>query len=146
MNDKVNFSKEAPVSFALCFRTDCVSADHCLRSLAARDLGKERTTLYIINPNLVNPKGGNTCRFFQSSEKVKIAYGFKWMMDHVPSGRIWHIRDAICSMISQRTYYYLMDGTKPILLDMQRKIGAILRANGLSVPILFDRYEECYLW
>lgn len=146
MNDKVNFSKEAPEYFALCFQTNCVAADHCLRSLAARDLGKEPMIIRTVNPHLVNPKGGNTCRFFQTSEKVKIAYGFKWMMDNVPAGRIRPIRDAICSIVSRRTYYYLLNGTRPIQPDLQKKIGYILQMNGLSVPVMFDRYEQSYVW
>lgn len=146
MDNDYNFYDNAPVSFPLCLKTECASAGECLRGLAARDLKKDRANLSVINPLLVDIQGKTACKFFKKAQKVRVAYGFKRAMMQIPAGHVRNVRSAICGLVCQRNYYYLLQGEKPMFPDMQKKIAAILLQNGLPVPVEFDHYEWHYEW
>lgn len=146
MEQEFNFCDHAPANFAFCFRTDCPMADSCLRGLAARDLTTTRRTLMVVNPLLAHPDGDKACAYFCKAEKLRVAYGFKRALAQVPSGKVYNVRAAICALVCQRNYYYLLKGEKPMFPDMQRRVEAILVRHGLTAPIEFDRYDWDYAW
>ena len=146
MKTDYDFCEHAPDSFSFCFKTDCASADKCLRALAARDLNKEKVNISIINPLLTNASGDAPCDYFCKAEQVRVAYGFKQAMAKIESGKVRNVRSAIQGLVCQRNYYYLLRGEKPIFPLMQKRIENILHQNGLPQPIEFDRYEWQYKW
>lgn len=137
---------KVPAGFALCLKSECASAGECLRGLAGRDLGKERISLTVVNPLLADTAGEQACRFFRKAEKVRVAYGFKQAMAQVPAGHVKSVRSAICGLVCQRNYYYLLRGEKPMFPEMQKKIASILTRYGLPAPVTFDRYDWLYEW
>ena len=146
MENDYNFFDNAPANFGLCLKSECASAGECLRGLAGRDLGKERVNLTIINPLLADTAGESACKFFRKAEKVRVAYGFKRAMAQIPAGKVRSVRSAICGLVCQRNYYYLLRGEKPMFPDMQAKIASILTRNGLPGSVEFDRYDWLYEW
>lgn len=146
MKQTYNYHDQAPASYAHCFRTDCASAETCLRALAARDLNDRENTVRIVNPRLADPAGKGACSFFHEAKIVQVAYGFMNMLKQIPSGRIGAVRAAIARMSSDRTYYLLRRGDKPISPTKQKEIARILAAYGAPKPVRFDRYEEQINW
>ena len=146
MNQDFNFCDNAPANFAFCFCADCVTADTCMRGLAARDLTPSRTTMLTVNPLLVDRAGGTSCHYYCKAAKQRVAYGFKRALAKVPSGEVSSIRAKMCSLVCRRDYYYLLKGEKPMYPAMQRKVEAILVRHGLTAPVEFDRYDWLYEW
>ena len=146
MDNNYNFCDNAPATFGFCFRTECVSAGECLRGLAARDLTRERTGIHIVNPLRADTAGEATCPYFRKAERIAVAYGFKQAMSRLEAGKVRSVRAAICQLVCQRNYYYLLRGEKPIYPAMQEKISRILERHGASLPVEFDRYEWLYDW
>lgn len=100
----------------------------------------------VVNPLLASPEGEGKCPFFRSSEKVRVAYGFKQAMALVPHGKARAVRYALQEYMCERDFYYLRRGDKPIYPEMQRRIAADLAKAGAPAPIEFDRYEWRYDW
>ena len=99
-----------------------------------------------LNPLLADTAGESACKFFRKAEKVRVAYGFKRAMAQIPAGKVRSVRSAICGLVCQRNYYYLLRGEKPMFPDMQAKIASILTRNGLPGSVEFDRYDWLYEW
>lgn len=141
-----NFCEHVPDNFSLCFKTDCATADKCLRSLATRNINKEKVNLSIINPLLANPAGEKSCAYFRKAEQVRVAYGFRQALAKIEAGKVRSVRSAIQRLVCQRNYYYLSRGEKPIYPKMQQQIANIFSQHGLPLPIEFDRYEWQHNW
>lgn len=146
MTNNYNFYENAPANFDLCLKSECKSANECLRGLAARDLKDDRLSIMVLNPLLTNAAGKNLCSHFCKAERVRIAYGFNRAINMLPSGKVNSVRSAICAYVSLRTYYYLLRGEKPIDSEMQKVISTILINHGAETPFEFDRYEWEYIW
>ena len=97
-------------------------------------------------PLLADTAGEATCPYFRKAERVAVAYGFKQAMSRLEAGKVRSVRAAICQLVCQRNYYYLLRGEKPIYPAMQEKISRILERHGASLPVEFDRYEWLYDW
>ncbi|WP_298073458.1 DUF6078 family protein [uncultured Bacteroides sp.] len=146
MDNDFNFCDNAPEYFGFCLKTDCASAGECLRAFAARDLTPVRSTFTLVNPLLADTAGARSCRFFRKAEKVRMAYGFRRAFALIPAGNVKVVRSEVCELVCRRNYYYLLRGQKPLSPAMQKKIAAILKRHGLTVPMEFDRYEWQYVW
>ncbi len=136
--------EHAPAGFAHCFLTGCASAAGCLRQLAGNALQADYA--FAVNPKHADTKGEGKCPFFCRAKTVTIAYGFMHALAQVPSGQIYAVRAAICRMSSERMYYHLRRGDKPMYPDKQKQIADILAAHGAPTPVKFDRYEQQLDW
>ena len=101
---------------------------------------------HIVNPLRADTAGEATCPYFRKAERIAVAYGFKQAMSRLEAGKVRSVRAAICQLVCQRNYYYLLRGEKPIYPAMQEKISRILERHGASLPVEFDRYEWLYDW
>lgn len=146
MSNGYNFYDNAPRGYTLCLSAGCDSADHCLRQLAARDLSRKPMSVSVANPLLTDTKGEGACPFFRKAEKVRVAYGFKQAMSRIESGKVAGARAAIMAMTSQRNYYHLFSGDRPMLPDVQKRIEYVLQSYGVAAPVEFDRIEWRYQW
>lgn len=146
MEGDYNFYEHAPRNFALCFLAGCASAGECLRALAGADVGTDREVVPVVNPRLADEGGRGRCPRFKVAERVRVAYGFRRALGRVPAGRVTGVRNAACARMSERTYYRLMRGDRPMLPDEQEHMAALLVAHGAPEPVEFDRYEWRYGW
>lgn len=137
---------QVPRSFAYCFCHDCASADECLRYLAKDTLAEAESIVKAVNPTHADKAGAGTCDYFRRGERVRVAFGFKQALKSLPVAGMETARNDIKALMSQRTYYYLLNGEKPISPEMQEKIATILERYGLPAEMEFDRYEWCHDW
>lgn len=146
LEEDYNFYDNAPGDYTLCFKSECASADHCLRRLAARDINVRSLRVTIVNPLLADAAGGAACRFFRNNGMIRVAFGFRQAMSKIESGKVAGVRIAIGSMMCRRNYFYMLKGERPIYPEMQEAIAKIMLRNGLAAPMVFDRYEWRYSW
>ena len=146
MKKSYDFFSNSPVTFGLCFKSGCASADNCLRRLAFRDLNDSREKVIGVNPLIADTAGAGVCSLYRPAEPVRVAYGFSKALATVPKGRVKDVQRTICHNVCRRNYYYLLKGDKPLLPDMQRYVEDVLQQFGASVPVEFDRYESQYDW
>ncbi len=73
-------------------------------------------------------------------------FGFKQALASIPFGSVAKVRGAVIQLTSQRNYYHLLNGEKPIPGDLREKIAAILIQYGAPAPVVFDRYEYRAGW
>lgn len=141
MEENFNYYEAAPGNYSACFSAGCPRRGECLHALVARDIPLDKNTVLALNPKLTADVSTQACPFFRKAERVRVAYGFKAAMDRIPAGRArglkWNMTDLFCT----RNFYYLRRGDKPIYPDMQKRIAAALKENGLQGPMEFDRYE-----
>lgn len=146
LDEGYNFYDNAPGDYALCFKSECASADCCLRRLAARDIDGRSPRVTIVNPLLADAAGGAACRFFRNNGMIRVAFGFRQAMSKIESGKVAGVRIAIGSMMCRRNYFYMLKGERPIYPEMQEAIAKIMLRSGLTAPMVFDRYEWRYSW
>lgn len=134
-----------PETFALCVIGNCPVADTCLRRLALVNAeGPRREVITIINPAGLTP--GADCPHFKSAEPVRMACGFRGALGAMPHGNVSAARTEIAQHFSQRFYYLLRNGERPMTPREQQVVGSILQRYGAPSPVCFDRYYDDYEW
>lgn len=146
MENDFNYFDNAPSYFSMCLKSECASADKCLRALVARDMNQSRQNLLFINPYLVNTAGEGDCPYFKPVETERVAYGFKSALGLVPTKNTKTVRDAIAALFGRREFYKLLRAERPINLEKQEQIATIMANNGVPSPIEFDSYQETAKW
>ena len=73
----------APANYSRCFNNQCPKADNCLHRLAALRDTPEYPSIRIINP-LCIPEDSSQCAYFQSTQKIHVAWGISHLLDEVP--------------------------------------------------------------
>lgn len=134
-----------PQSFPLCNRENCPQAAQCLRRMAWDGIeDTECPTLFIVNPLLTATDGH--CPSFHQAQTVKIARGFRNALAKMPHGGVSKVAGALSSVYGERAYYKMRRGDRPLTPLEQEQITATLKRFGAQEPIVFDSYNEDYVW
>ena len=70
--------------YTLCFNDRCPKSEHCLRHMLAQHNTPECKRISVVNP-LCYPPEGETCEFFRSDRKLRIAWGFSKLYIDMPA-------------------------------------------------------------
>lgn len=94
----------APYNFSRCFNAQCVKADKCLHRLAALRDTPEYPSIRIINP-LCIPEDSSQCSYFQSAQKIHVAWGISHLLDEVPYKSLHLLKNQLISHFGRGKYY-----------------------------------------
>ena len=145
MEQKELLKKKLEEGFVPCQNSGCECREKCRRWLAREWVLTSPLTMVWVNE--ANPKvGGERCPMFMKDEKERMAFGFENLLKTMPRG----LSDELIKELKgryNRTYYYeYRNGSRPIPPLMQADIENLCRSLGYNAPVVFDRYEEGFLW
>lgn len=135
----------APYSYARCFNSQCAKADNCLHRLAALHDTPEYTSIPTINP-LCIPADSNRCPFFQSTQKVRVAWGIKHLLDDVPYKSIQPLKSQLIAYFGRGKYYRFYREECGLSPEDQKYICQAFRQHGIKKEPAFEAYSEEYRW
>ena len=132
-----------PFNYPLCARTECPKAKECLRHVALTECEDAQVTIF--NPKFLETSE-NGCKHYTSTQKVRYAKGMKKVMGELPYKIHERAVTALSLHFSERSYYRIRKGERPLSPDEQKAVRQIIARLGFSEEWDFDAYEEDYLW
>lgn len=139
---EINY-KDIPSWWGICQNSDCPMEKECLRHQAFLSIPKEIKKWPCILPNAF--KYGN-CEFFYQAKKVKMAKGFKSLIDSLNSRDLRHdLRTQLTDYLgSKGAYYRHKDGERMLNPQQQKWIQDFLLSHGYNKEVVFDEYINTY--
>ena len=93
----------APANYSRCFNNQCPKADNCLHRLAALRDTPEYPSIRIINP-LCIPEDSSQCAYFQSTQKIHVAWGISHLLDEVPYKNLQPLKSQLIAHFGRGKY------------------------------------------
>ena len=118
----------APANYSRCFNNQCPKADNCLHRLAALRDTPEYPSIRIINP-LCIPEESSQCAYFQSTQKIHVAWGISHLLDEVPYKNLQPLKRPVDSPFRPRKILPLLPGRILTFPPKTRTISAELSTN-----------------
>lgn len=144
MEDNFDY-QSVPYNFAHCFKKQCPRGEKCLHHLAAMHSTNQYPTLSVVNPNCI-PEDMNTCPFYHSVQKIRIAWGVRHLLEKVPYKDAVSLKNLMLSHFGRGMYYRFHRKEKGIAPEQQEYIRRIFRQKGIMEEPAFDSYTEEYKW
>ncbi|AVM58303.1 hypothetical protein C3V43_11510 [Bacteroides heparinolyticus] len=141
-----NFDYQAvPYDYAHCFNNRCTQSSQCLRHLVAKNSTSQCPTLRIVNPNCI-PADTAACPYFNSTQKLHVAWGLKHLLDNVPYKHGNAIRHELISHFGKTNYYRHYRQERALLPQDQEYIRQLFRSYGITAEPQFERYSDEYYY
>lgn len=135
----------APYNFARCFNIQCPKADDCLHRLAALHDTPEYPSIPIINPMCI-PADSSQCTYFQSAQKIHVAWGIKHLFDNVPHKSVSPMKSQLFAHFGKGKYYRFYREECFLTPEDQSCIRRVFRQNGIQDEPAFDSFSDEYRW
>lgn len=128
----------APANYSRCFNNQCPKADNCLHRLAALRDTPEYPSIRIINP-LCIPEDSSQCAYFQSTQKIHVAWGISHLLDEVPYKNLQPLKSQLIAHFGRGKYYpstgkNLTFPPKTRTISAELSTNTTFRENRLSTP------------
>lgn len=135
--------KEIPGWWAVCTNATCPMAEKCLRFMAFRSLPDHVTKWPCVLPSAL--KDG-TCRYYQKSERVKMAMGFGDLYNKVRDRHARHtVRLQLTEYLgSKGTYYRYQHGERLLTPEQQQFIQQLAKTYGNGEEVDFGTMKETF--
>lgn len=144
MTDNNIFAEHAK-NYLLCYNDKCGKHSQCLRWIIKDYTPDDTATISIVNPRYKHA-ADNSCPYFRSNTKQKMAVGMTKFFDEMPRKTEQAIRDALIRCFGRTRFFILRRGDRPITTDIQQQIKAVCEANGWQQEPVYDGYTEEYDW
>ena len=138
--------EDAPASFCRCMADKCTACAQCLRYQTHLNPNSEAVRIPYLNPLKTQPDKGAECPYFVTTEKERMAYGFKMALGEMTTNLNDTIMYGLRRKYGNNRYYHYRNGETRLTPKMQQTILNDLQSLGATLPLEFDRYEECYKW
>jgi len=137
-----NFSN-MPLSWQVCFLSECPVKEQCLRQLAAQHLDKRRDFGPAVYPTMeIGEKG---CRLFATGKPKRMAWGFSNLFAEVKSKDETGLRNSLKQYLGGHGSYYRYNrGERLLTPEQQTWIINLFRRYGYVEPLTFDHFAELY--
>ena len=142
MNEDFDYS-HVPPSFTHCFQASCARAGGCLRRLAALHIPPDVWKVEAVNPRSV-PGDGSECPHFITTQKARIAWGTKHLVDNVPHKVAVAIRKELIRYFSKTIFFRIQRKERYLTPAEQDYIRAVFRRYGVKEEPAYEYYTEEY--
>ena len=132
-------------AFMYCLNEGCPRSASCLRQLAAREVSAEVQALKVLNPAAI-PADAAQCPFFKAPATLRLAWGFRGLLDGLPAAEARQLTDRLKKHWSRTAYYRLRCGEQALTPADQQLVADALREVGIADAPVFDRYSEVTDW
>lgn len=134
-----------PDNFTHCFVSQCPKGETCLHRLAAVHCTDLHPSIWVVNPHCI-PEDKDTCPFYKSSRKIRVAWGIEHLLDKVPHQDAPRLKNLMLSHFSRNLYYRFYRKERYLAPEQQEYIRQIFRQHGITEEPAFDFYTEEYKW
>jgi len=142
--DEVFDFSTVPLWYALCTNEQCPLRSECLHYLAGSHAPDDMATALCIMPH--NCRDGK-CRFFASTQKIRMARGFSHLFDKVLKNDFTQMRKNLTFYLHGAKFYYqYMRGERALNPEQQQWIRQLVKDYGYDWEVPFDSYEEHYVY
>ena len=133
---------EVPHGWALCFSATCARSGSCLRHLASHHVPRHtRTVTCVYTPEPVSAG----CDAWCSSQPVRFAYGFGYILTHMSRQEAQKVRLALRKHLGNGgTYYRYLHGEQALTPVQQKHFSYIVQAITGQREMIFDHYANKY--
>ena len=132
----------APANYSRCFNNQCPKADNCLHRLAALRDTPEYPSIRIINP-LCIPEDSSQCAYFQSTQKIHVAWGISHLLDEVPYKNLQPLKSTVAAAFIPGVSERISTSEKPVDSPFRpRKILPLLPGRILPFPRRPELYPQ----
>ena len=135
----------APANYSRCFNNQCPKADNCLHRLAALRDTPEYPSIRIINP-LCIPEDSSQCAYFQSTQKIHVAWGISHLLDEVPYKNLQPLKSQLIAHFGRGKYYRFYREKCYLSPEDQNYVRQTFRQYGIPGEPAFNSYSEEYRW
>ena len=144
MEEELNYQL-VPYNFPHCFKTQCPKGEKCLHHLVAVHSTDQYSTLSVVNPNCI-PADTNSCPFFRSIQKMRVAWGVSHLLDDVAHKDAIALKSSMISHFGRGLYYRFYRKERFLNPEAQEFIRRLFRQKGLTEEPVFDTYTYEYKW
>lgn len=134
-----------PEQYKLCSNSACKKSVNCLRQICYRQLTKNDIGIYVLNP-LLFPKENETCPYFRTDNKIKLAWGTKNILDDIPNKKAAEIKKELLIKYGRTKYYQFYRCEKPLFPSDQQIFTKIFQKHGIEGEVKYERFTEDYDW
>lgn len=145
MNDNKLKNKPVPFNYARCYNEQCPKASNCLRRVAALLTTADTSYISIVNPMCI-PATGTDCPYFQTAEKIHVAWGISHLLDKVPYKDGTNMKQQLIGHFGKTLYYRFYREERFLSPADQNYIRQLFRRKGISEEPVFDSYTDEYNW
>ncbi len=137
-----------PDLYSICTSETCPKRNNCLRALIAPEALKEKQFYMQINRSHPSHREGEGCKFFQSEQPERYAFGFSKAMNSLSHTNYDACTRYLTSRFSKSTFYRKKGGRLPISPAEQEELRSVLLDYGYNgdMEAIFDRYELLITW
>ena len=144
MQNKIN-PEAAPYNYARCFNNQCPKADNCLHRMAALNDTNEYPFIKSVNPQCF-PVDGRACPYFQSAQKIHVAWGIKHLLDEVPYKDVFELKHRMLGYFGRGKYYHFYREECFLTPEDQNYIRQLFLQKGITKEPVFENYSDEYRW
>ena len=128
-------------NITMCFLEGCPRADKCVKHLAYKMFGDQKTHGNTVMPSSLKADG--QCDQFDEAIPKRYAKGAQHMFDEVRMKHYGQLKARVMGILGGRTSYYrCMRGEKLISEEQQAIIANLFKSYGYSSSNLYDEYIE----
>lgn len=144
MEDQFNY-QSVPFGYSHCFNNQCPRGEKCLRHLAAVHSTDQYPSMYVVNPNRI-PNDTATCPFYQSIQKIHVAWGIRSLLDNVPHKDAPSLKDHMISHFGRGMYYRFYRNERFLDPEQQEFVRRLFRQKGIKEEPVFESYSYEFKW
>ncbi|WP_291529345.1 DUF6078 family protein [Bacteroides sp. UBA939] len=134
-----------PYNFARCFNDSCTKAGQCLHRMAATNDTAQHPTIPIINPRCI-PEDTGACKYFKSTQKMRVAWGIQHLLDTVPHKDARSIKAQLIAHFGKTKYYRIYREENFLTPEEQEYIRRLFHKYGVEQEPAFESYSDEYRW
>jgi hypothetical protein len=135
--------KRMPLSWQVCFLSECPVKEQCLRQLAVGFVSDERDFGPAVYPTMKVDEHG--CRLFVKAETKRMAWGFKTLFSDVKSRHEQALRNSLKVYLGGHSSFYRYNrGERLLNTEQQDWILNLFRQYGYTDNLTFDHFVETY--
>ena len=128
-------------NITMCFLEGCPRADKCVKHLAYKMFGDQKTHGKTVMPSSLKADG--QCDQFEEAIAKRYAKGAQHIFDEVRMKHFGEIKARVVRILGGRTSYYrCMRGEKLITEEQQTQIANLFKSYGYDSGNLYDEYIE----
>lgn len=145
MSDKILKNKPAPFNYARCYNEQCPRATGCLRHVATLHTTNKDTFISIVNPSCI-PADTTACPYFETAEKIHVAWGVSHLLDDIPYKDIASIKSQLVGYFGKTLYYRFYREERYLTPEDQAYVRQVFRRKGITKEPRYNSYSDEYNW
>ena len=139
--EKEELIRNLGANITMCFLEGCPRADKCVKHLAYKMFGDQKTYGKTVMPSSLKADG--QCDQFEEPIAKRYAKGAQHIFDEVRMKHFAEIKARVVRILGGRTSYYrCMRGEKLITEEQQAQIANLFKSYGYDSGNLYDEYIE----